>query len=385
MKILIIHNSYQIKGGEDAVVDSEYELLKNGGHEVELVVFNNDSIKGLKAKVTASLQVFYSGASKRTVGEVVHRFRPDVIHVHNFFPLVTPSVYDVAIENNIPVVQTLHNFRILCPNGLFLLKGETCERCIGGSFYHAAINKCYRESFVGSATVAAFDYYHRYRNTWNTKVSAFIALTGFSKSKFIEGGIDESIIRVKPNFVAPVEYKGIEREGFGLYVGRLSQEKGVRVLVEAARDLQFPIKVVGDGPLKNEVVNAPGIEYLGRKSQGEVAEMMQRAMFLIVPSICYENFPRTIAEAFSNRLPVIGSNHGSVKEIVDDGVNGLLFEPGSASHLREKLVAAFNDSALMLKMGQKAYQTFAENYTPSINLRQLIDIYESTMKDKHNE
>lgn len=379
MRILIIHNSYQIRGGEDAVVQSEFDLLVNGGHEVELLILDNDSINCLVDKISVSLQVLYSFKSRKRISECVERFKPAIIHVHNFFPLITPSVYDVAIEYHIPIVQTLHNFRILCPNGLFLRDGNVCEKCIGGQFYHSVIYKCYRGSLPGSLAVATFDYFHRSKNTWNSKVNAFIALSEFSRSKFIEGGINSDLIHVKPNFVESVAYDQTSERRYGLYVGRLSEEKGVRVLFESVKDLSFPIKIVGEGPLLSKLPD--GVEYLGKKSQEEVAKLMQSALFLVVPSICYENFPRTIVEAFSNRLAVITANHGSMKEIVTNGETGLLFEAGSAADLREKIDTAISNPELLISMGNKCLSTYNEKYSPIINLNQLVGIYKSLIEN----
>jgi glycosyltransferase involved in cell wall biosynthesis len=377
MKILIIHNTYQIKGGEDAVVESEVELLRQHGHEVELAVFDNNDIKGFWSKISTTLQLIYSYRTKNILQPIINRMKPDIVHVHNFFPLVTPSVYDVADRNNIPVVQTLHNFRILCPNGLFLLKGNVCERCIDGAFYHSIINRCYRKSLLGSSAVAAFDYYHRIQGVWNNKVTGFIALTEFSKSKFIRGGIASHKIMVKPNFVESSPIAN-EKENFGLYVGRLSEEKGINVLAEALKNTSFPIKIVGEG-CSDLLAQLNNVEYLGRKSNLEVVDLMQRALFLVVPSICYENFPRTIVEAFSNRLAVIGSNHGSIKEIISDNQNGLLFKAGDAKDLRKKMEFSFNNPDVMNQLGINAFNNYNRLYTSEENYYQLLAIYKSSI------
>lgn len=385
MKILILHNIYQQAGGEDQVVANESALLRQNGDTVILHTVSNDGIKGFWRKMATAWQVPYSRSARKEILEVIETERPDVVHVHNIFPLLTPSVYDACQEAGVPVVQTLHNYRNICPGSLLMREGEVCEKCIQGSPYQAVLHKCYRDSRLGSLAVARMVDFHRRRGTWLTKVDCFIAPTGFSKSKFVEAGFPAEKIVVKPNFVQsekPEAQNGNERQG-ALFVGRLSPEKGLDTLMRAWKDIEVQLKIVGNGPLLDRVREKSNnaVSVLGRKEPAQVIQEMARSEFLVMPSECYEGFPVILAEAYSKGLPVIASRLGAMAEIVEDGVTGLHFNPGDAEDLVSKVRWASEHPENMQRMGRNARSVYEEKYTPETNYRQLMAIYQEAVME----
>lgn len=377
-RILILHNFYQQGGGEDKVVAAERDLLSVQGHEVKLVSVANNAIMGILRKVQAAWETPYSPSSLRMVESELQRFQPDVVHVHNFFPLLTPSIYDACKKAGVPVVQTLHNYRTICPGAMLMRDGQPCEECVSGSPYRAVVHRCYRGSLLGTLAVARMVASHRLRGTWLDKVDSFIALTEFAKSKFVQAGFPAEKIVVKPNFVdsPTVPSPGVKRSG-ALFVGRLSQEKGLDTLIEAWKTLNIPLRVIGDGPLAVQVKSCglSHVKYLGPCSSHEVAAEMAQALFLVVPSRCYEGFPIVIAEAFASGLPVLASRLGSLAEIVEDGVTGAHFEAGNPVDLAKKAQWAAGHPEELLKMEQQAVRIYKERYTAEENYRILIDVY----------
>ncbi len=382
MRILILHNYYQHAGGEDVVLQAERSLLEANGHEVALFIVNNDDIKGFRGKVKTALNIAYSKTSKKKVLVEISKFQPDLVHVHNFFPLLTPSIYDACHEAGVPIVQTLHNYRTICPGALLMRDERLCEECIIGSAYKAVLYGCYRGSRLGTLSVARMVEFHRKNRTWSEKVNRFIALTSFAKSKFVEAGFPESKMVVKANFFSREEFNAESEERKGaLFIGRLSIEKGVHTMLSAWRNLEVPLKVVGTGPLFDEIrtANFSTIRALGFKKKKEVLREMSRANFLVMPSLCYEGFPMVLVEAFAHGLPVIASKLGSMAEIVEAGITGLHFEAGNAEDLAEKVRWSVEHPEEMRRMGENARKVYEEKYTPDINYRQLIKIYETVI------
>ncbi len=387
MRILIVHNRYQHAGGEDAVEQAEGALLESNGHRVVRFEVTNDNIKGLGKRVSAALNVVYSKASLELVSAKIAQFRPDIVHVHNFFPLLTPSVYDACGKAGLPVVQTLHNYRTICPGALLMRNGEICEKCIKGSPYCSIIHSCYRGSRFGTFAVVRMVAAHRKRGTWRTKVDRFIALTNFSKSKFVEAGFPREKIAVKPNFFNGKALAPSDNGRAGaLFVGRLSLEKGVNTLMKAWEGLDIPLRVAGDGPLL-ETLRRSGLRDvtpLGAKPGPEVMGEMHRAAFLVMPSECYEGFPIVIAESLAQGLPVIASRLGSMAELIDDGVTGLHFTAGDPSDLAAKVKWASEHPDEMKVMGQNARDVYEKRYTPETNYKQLMEIYQDAIAERNN-
>lgn len=380
MKVLVVHNRYQLAGGEDAVVDAEVALLQNRGVDVRRYERHNDDIQHI-SRASAALQAYWSRQTVSELSDLMGQWRPDVIHVHNTLSLVSPSVYWVADRFGVPVVQTLHNFRLLCPQGMLLRDGQVCEQCVGKPVaWPAVAHACYRESAVQSAVLAGLVAGHRALGTYSNKVARFIALNDFCRDKFVQGGLSADKLVVKPNFVdLPAPDQSVER-GCGLFVGRLSHEKGVATLVQAKHSQPaLPVKVIGSGPMGGAVQAAFGPDLLGFLPLAEIVEHMRRSTFLVLPSICYENFPRTVVEAFACGLPVIASRMGSMAVLVKEGETGLLFNPGDAQDLVTKIEWAQAHPAEMAQMGRHARRQYEQEFNAEVNFDLLMAIYQEAM------
>lgn len=380
LRVLVVHNAYQHKGGEDSVMEAEAALLLQHGNAVELFLRHNDAIQHLP-KLQAASQTLWSTAAAKAFEAKVVAFRPDVVHVHNTFPLISPAIYWVAARLQVPVVQTLHNFRLMCPQAMFLREGKVCEDCLGTLPWRGAVRGCYRDSKLQSTVLAGMVTVHRAMGTWQNKVTRYIALNEFCRGKFIEGGLPAARIDIKPNFVDFEPPAPAQRQGF-LFVGRLSVEKGVDVLVNAQRQLQnSQLKVAGTGPDSGLLANVPGLHALGALTMEQVRLEMGAATALVLPSIWYENFPRTLVEALGCGLPVIASRIGALAELVVDGVNGLLFEPSNAADLAAKMQWAMDNPDAMAAMGRNARQEYEEKFTAERNYEQLRAIYDSAIAE----
>jgi glycosyltransferase involved in cell wall biosynthesis len=385
MRILVVHNAYQHRGGEDAVVDAEVALLREYGHTVEIHQQHNDALRQM-SRATAAISTVWSQRSAREVDQTCRQFMPDVIHAHNTFPLISPSLYWVAAKHNIPVVQTLHNFRLLCPQAIFLRNGKICEDCIGHLPWRAVARKCYRESTAQTAVLVSMLATHRALGTYRQRVTRYIALNTFARDKYVAGGLPAALFRIKPNFVGSTGTPTWSARHGGLYVGRLSSEKGLDVLAGAARLVpEAHIEVIGTGPMEALAKQVFGERYLGFLPLDDILRRMHAARFLVLPSICYENSPRTIVEAFSAGLPVIASRLGALVDIVRDGVTGLLFEPGDAADLAAKIAWADSHPQEMVRMGKAARAEYQARYTPERNYEMLMNIYEDAIESLHKE
>ncbi|HIQ01001.1 MAG TPA: glycosyltransferase family 1 protein, partial [Anaerolineales bacterium] len=382
MHILLIHNHYTQPGGEDAVFRAEADLLRSRGHEVVEFVENNRRLQGINPWKTA-MGAVWSREAYRRIKRLIREARPDVAHFHNTFLRISPAAYYACKEEGVPVVQTLHNYRLICPGALLMRDGQVCEACLGKPVpWPGVVHGCWRGSRAQTAVVAGMLTVHRLMRTWTEQVDLYIALTEFARRKFIEGGLPAEKIVVKPNFVMSDELRVMRDKipithhsspftrHFALFVGRLSPEKGIRTLLRAWQTLKdMPLKLVGDGPLMEEVqaqIAREGwthVEVLGRKPREEVFRLMQEARALVFPSEWYEGFPMTIAEAFACGLPVIASRLGAMAEIVEDGRTGLLFEPGNPENLAEKVAWAWTHPKEMEEMGREARREYEAKYT----------------------
>lgn len=380
MKILFVHNAYQHKGGEDTVLEAEAALLSSRGHVVENFTRHNNDISQM-SRVSVAIQTFWSTPSAKDFEAQLRSFKPDVVHVHNTFPLISPAIYWVADRMGVPVVQTLHNFRLFCPQAMLLREGKVCEDCLGKLPWRGALRGCYRESRLQSTVLASMVSLHRGLGTWQNKVTRYIALNHFCRNKFIEGGLPAERIVIKPNFVDFLPPIAVDRKDF-LFVGRLSAEKGIDTLVAASRMVEAAsIQVAGTGP-EAELLNAvPNIRALGALTGDQVREAMAGAMALVLPSIWYENFPRTLVEAFGCGLPVIASRIGALEELVEDRVTGLLFEPGDQASLADTMRWALEHPAEMAAMGKAARAHYEANFTAERNYQQLLAIYEGAVAE----
>ncbi len=384
MKILMIHNKYQQKGGEDFVFENEFNLLQKYGHTVDILIFDNNQIKSAIDKLKIGLFSIYNPESIKILENKINSFKPDIIHVHNFFPIASPSIFFITKKFNIPVVVTLHNYRLICPNALLFRKGNVCEKCIIKVFpYLGIIHKCYRDSFIQTLSLSLVTSIHRYIKTWHSKVDKFITLTNFQKNKFLSSSINipkEKFV-VKPNFSEDFGEGYQDRENCFLYVGRLSQEKGILTMLKAFEGTDFSLIIIGEGDLRNEVIRYSeenkNIKYLGFKSKNEIINFMKKSKALIFPSEWYEGFPMVLVESLSTGTPIITSNIGSQAEIVKDKHLGMHFTIGDFADLRKKVkeFLKINDKIFY----QNARNEYLEKYTPEKNYEKLLSIYKEAM------
>lgn len=390
MKIVVVHNRYQNPGGEDAVFEAETALLSQNGCRVSAITEAPSRPETMKQKFGAALNCIWSKAWRRNFQSALQRERPDIVHVHNFFPVVSPSIYYAARDAGVPVVQTLHNYRLACPAATFYRNGAICEECVCHTAFRGVRYGCYRNSRLGTAALALMIEAHRVARTWSNMVDRYIALTEFARQKMIEGGLPEKKITVKPNFVIPDP--GV-RQGagqFALFVGRLADIKGVVTLLSAWQRLSNPVPlvVVGDGPLREEMIRSVAqrglatISYRGWLPHAETITLMKGARFLVFPSEWYEGFPMTIVEALACGIPVICARLGSMAELVSHGKTGLHFSPGDAQDLAAKVSWAWGNLSEVAAMGQAARTEYETRYTAERNFKMLMEIYEGAISSR---
>jgi len=377
MRILIAHNRYRESGGEDDVFESEVRLLAASGHDVHTLVVSNESVVSFLDKTLTAIRTVENPVGIAAVAHAIERSRPDIVHVHNFFPLLSPGIYKACRQKGVAIVQTLHNYRPICASGQLLRDGQVCQLCLDGSPIWGLVHRCYRGSIIGSAAVTRMIAIHRWRKTWQNDVDRFIVLTEFGRRIFVKAGFPDKRIDVKPNFLEdPGEPPEMQRNGV-LYVGRLSPEKGIATLIEASSRYSFPLRIIGDGPEMSSLRNRAGanVKFLGRMSRAGVLDEMTRAAVVAVPSLWFEGFPLVVIEAFASATPVVASRIGALAEVIEDGKTGLLASAGSSVELGERLMQMLENETVSRGFGRAARQTFSRRYTPTINLKMLETIY----------
>ncbi len=385
MKIVVAHNFYQQPGGEDQVYRAEVELLREFGHAVVPFEVHNDAVAAM-GKVKLAAATVWNRSIAAELGEVVRRERADVVHFHNTFPLISPASYYAARRAGAAVVQTLHNFRLMCPVALFYRDGKPCEECLGKPLaWPGVVHACYRGSRVTTAVTAAAVAAHRAMGTWENAVDAYVCLTDFARDKFVAGGLPVAKLHVKPNFVHPDPGVRPGGDGSAVFVGRLSEEKGVLPLLAAWERLDVPLTIIGGGPLADLVAAAaarnPAIRAVGRQTMDQIYDMVGRASVLVLPSVCYETFGRVAAEAFAVGTPVVASGHGAVADVVgSDGRLGSLFAPGNpvalAAAVRAMLARPADEVAALRRNARAA---FVQKYTGERNHDRMMQIYRAAM------
>ena len=374
-RVLIVHNRYQIRGGEDAVVEREAAALARAGCTIETLFFSNDDIRGPVDRLRTAFEAPHARRGIARVVEAVRRFRPDVVHAHNTFPLVSPGVFAAVRTEGAATVQTLHNFRLTCAGALLMRDGQPCETCVTGSAYSAVRHGCYRGSRVGTFAVARMIERHRRIGTWTRDVDAFVVLTPFARGRFVAAGLPPERIVVKPNGLPdPGEPSEAPRNRI-LFAGRLSREKGVETLKAAAAQLGQGIDVAGEGPLRESLEGASGLNLLGTLPGAEVQARMARAGALVVPSLWYEGLPMVVAEAFAAGTPVIASRIGALADLVEDGVTGLLVTPGDPADLARAMARILADPEAARRMGRAARAAYLRDWTEEATRSALLSIY----------
>lgn len=387
MKVLFIHNHYKQSGGEDVAVQLEINILKKFGHTTDVLYFDNTHITGITGKLKSAVNSFYNRHSRKRVIEVIDEFKPDIIHVHNIFFQASPSVLFVAYQRKIPVVMTLHNYRLVCANAMLLKDNKPCVECIHQKIPLAGIkNACYRNSILDSALTTAVTSIHKFTNCWTQNVSKYIALTEFAKTLFLNSSLNihEEQITVKPNFVMDDGPGPKRREDFFLFVGRLSQEKGLIKLLEAFAQIETQkLVIAGEGPLadilRKKYESNNNIAFLGKQTRAEVIDLLKRTKALLFPSLWFEGLPYTIIEALSTGTPVLASNLGAMSQIIIDGYNGFLFKPDSSKEII-RTVDQFNHKTRD-DFYTNARKSYLENYHPDRHYSSIINLYESLISD----
>jgi glycosyltransferase involved in cell wall biosynthesis len=396
MKILLVHNSYQQPGGEDVVFEQERRLLERAGHRVGAYRRSNWEVgdySGLR-QLDLARNTIWSGDTRKRFHSLLLEEKPDLVHVHNTFVMVSPSIYSICHEVGVPVVQTLHNYRLFCPAATFFRDGHICEDCVEHSLWHAVRHRCYRDSLAATATVALMLAVHRQRQTWIRDVDCYIALTEFARKKVVEAGLPANKVFVKPNFVDPDPCSRANGSAdHALFVGRLSPEKRVSTLLAAWAQLRnrIPLVVIGGGPqraqLERDVFDQglPAVRFHGQLPREQTLAAMHAARFLVFSSELYENFPVTIAESFACGVPVICSRLGGMQEIVEDGRTGLHFAAGDAEDLAAKVDWAWDHPERMQAMGKEARQEYEAKYTAEKNYPLLMEIYQRVIGKRSSD
>lgn len=364
-------------------------MLERAGHDVVAYRRSNHEIdqRSLARRLSLAPKVVWSADTRRQFAEILFREKPRLVHIHNTFIMVSPSIYSVCWEAGIPVVQTLHNYRLLCPAATLFRQGRVCEECLGHSLGRSVLHGCYRDSRAATAVVAVMLAVHRGRNTWTRSVSCFIALSEFSRRKFIQGGIAAEKIACKPNFVHPDPGCADGSGEYALFIGRLSPEKRVLTLLAAWERLRarVPLLIVGSGPQRvflekyAKQVGLSDVTFVGELPHEEVMATMKRARCLVFTSEWYENFPVTIVEAFACGVPVICSRLGAMPEIVADGHTGLHFTAGDPEDLAQKVGWAWTHKEQMAEMGREARREYQAKYTAEKNYALLMEIYQRAL------
>jgi glycosyltransferase involved in cell wall biosynthesis len=386
MKLLLCHNHYQQAGGEDEVFAAESALLESFGHRVVRYTVHNERIADM-GRARLATDTLWNRESHRHVRRLIRHERPDVVHFYNTFPLLSPSVYHAARNEGCPVVQSLHNYRLLCPNGLFYREGRICEDCLGKFVpWNGVLHKCHRNDRAATAVTTAMLVGHRLLGTWKRTVDIYVAgMTNFVREKFRAGGIPVDRLVLKPNFVFPDPGEGAGDGGYALFAGRLTPEKGLATLLEAWKRLPEgrSLTILGDGQMAPEVERAAashrGIEWLGRKSLDETFALLQRAAFLICPSQWYEAMPRILVDSFAVGTPVLASDLGAMADVVHDGLEGLHFRAGDADHLAERASWLFDHPDERSKMRAAARAEYQDRFTAEKSHAILMDVYQRAM------
>ncbi|HKT24531.1 MAG TPA: glycosyltransferase family 4 protein [Terriglobales bacterium] len=367
---------------------AEAEMLRSNGHDVVEYVRCNDEIReyGIWRRLTLGMRTVWAHDSLSDLRRILAHEKPDVVHMHNTFPLISPSAYYACREAGVPVVQTLHNYRLLCAAATLYRDGHVCEDCLTKSAFHGIRHGCYRDSRIATAASEGMVWVHRLLHTWSERVDKFIALTRFSRQKFTENGIAAHKIVVKPNALRlEPHYESNKLGKFVLFVGRLSAEKGLSTLLSAWAQLsnRFPLRILGTGPQRGEieVVLSQGalsnVRLEGHLSRDATFAAMKEARMLVFPSEWYECFPTTLLESFASGVPVVAARIGAMTEIIDDGRTGLHFNAGDADDLAKKILWAWAHPAEMSAMAEAAYAEYRAKYTSERNYGMLMGIYRS--------
>ena len=385
LKVLQVHNQYQHKtGGEFLAAEMDKQLLESKGHQVLRYIRDNDEINlfGLFSKITLPFNAIWSSKSYREIESIIEHERPDIVNVHNFFPLISPSIFYAANKFNIPTIWTLHNYRLICAEGEFLRSKKVCEECLTKSHWRASLHACYRKSHLAPICIILMNWIHRCLGTWHSKIDYYFVLTEFGRNIFLKSGLSPERLIIRPNIIypAPTERKESEIEEFALFLGQISEKKGVELLVDVWRLINYKLIMAGAGPLLENLKaksldNGGKINFLGNVPHQKAIELLKKSRFLLLPSLHNEGFPLVILEALALGVPVIASKRGPLPELIEDTVTGFLVKPGDKEDLASKINFAINDRGKMIEMGHNARKLYDKKYSIEQNYKILMDTY----------
>jgi glycosyltransferase involved in cell wall biosynthesis len=407
MRVLLINKFLYPKGGDAIITLDLGKLLLKKGHEVfywgmnhpknpqypyskyfvDYIDYNENLSK--KQKIITAFKIIYSFEAKRKIENFINIIKPDIVHLNNFAHQISPSILDVFKKYNIPAIMTMHDYKLVCPSYSMLSGGTPCERCRNGKYYYCFINKCTKNSYSKSLLNTVEMYIHHKVLHIYDEIKIFIAPSEFLRNKIEEMGFKKKIV-VLPNFVWLDEFEPSYEfeENTVCYFGRLSKEKGLFTLLNAVKGLNVKLKIIGEGPLKDELQNLAAsfslrdkenIKFLGYKTGEELKNEIKKSMFVVLPSECYENNPRAVLESFALGKPVIGSRIGGIPELVIDGLTGYTFEVGNVEDLREKILYLIKNSQKVIELGKKARKFVEENHDPEMYYKKLTKIYTSLL------
>ena len=387
MRILIVHNHYgnYAFGGEGMVMQAEAELMRSHGHEVFVYERTNSEIaqRSVCGKIKAFWDMTWSPEGYKAISDVIDRFKPDIMHVHNYKFLLSPAVFKAAKEKGVATVHTLHNYRLCCPSGQFMCNQKVCEDCLNDQRYYRILwRKCRdRKSFIKNFFELYLFYGNIKRKGYQKWIDAYICLSEFAKAKLIKCDFPSNKLYIKPHFMPdPMHGRHISQSGFGaIFVGRLSTEKGIGTLLEAWKGINYPLTIVGDGPLRATLEKAApdNVKFVGFQDRQDVLKLIQESAFMVFPSELYETFGLSILESMAVGKTVIASDLGPRGEIVDDGITGLLFEAGNVLDLKSKIKHAISNQSFIKSMGKHARDKYLQQYTPELNYKILMHIYDT--------
>lgn len=384
MNILIIHNKYKLRGGEERVVENESKILSSDGNKVFIYTRDNrelDSYSFIK-KIRLSFDIIYSFKTIKDIEAILKENKIDVIHIHNLFPLISPSILYLAKKMKIPVILTLHNFRLIGGNPFLMRKGSINEESLKDKNPFSEIKyKSYNNSYLATFFLALSLWVNK--KAFHNYVDKYIALTDFAKRKFIQGGFPAEKIEVRPSSLSNFRKINSKRHLKAIYVGRIAKEKGIATLLEAWKDLDYPLEIYGDG--KTRIKSTENVKVMGLKPLSEIKKIMGESAFVIIPSEWYENLPNVLLEAYSTSTPVLTSDSKNLKDLVEKPKAGITFKMGNSVDLTEKAKYLFKNNKVRDKLGENAFKEYLKKYTPEKGYESLIKIYRDVINQNQRE
>jgi glycosyltransferase involved in cell wall biosynthesis len=382
-RVLVVHNQFQHLGGEDFTAYAEVELMRTSGAQVQLLVYDSNDPQRVRHLKHRPDELVFNRGAYRDVRRIIQNEKIELVHCHNLWPMIGPSAYWAARDEGVALVQTAHDFRMGCLQGQLLRHGQICERCRPGWHVNGIRFGCYRGSRVQSVALGLAQTINAMRRAWSLP-TLYIAPSRFVHAKLRGWGISGERIVVKPHFVTQDPGFSEAERDVAVYVGRLSNEKGLQLVVDAWKPAWVPFVIVGDGPLREQLAeqvrDKPNVLLAGRKTPAEVAALLRRACFLILPSITHETFGRVLIEAYAHGVPVLASRLGAAPEIVDHGRTGFLFDPRDARDLRTRLAEMAISPDQSASMRRPAREAFERWYSPAANGVALLGAYQDALR-----